>query len=159
MPEATEYGGVDIAVSYWWEAHIEDHPEPGSCKACPSDELSLHYYAEAAWTGLTAALWTATHHNGTSLETLGFAVANIDADVSESFAREAAEFCHKHASDLSGIEAQQVGHDFVLTRNGEGTGFWDRGLGARGDRLTQTCRDYGGFHLYIGDNNMLYAHN
>lgn len=27
--------------------------------------------------------------------------------------------------DLSGLEAQ-AGHDFWLTRNGHGTGFWDR---------------------------------
>ena len=30
----------------------------------------------------------------------------------------------------------QIGHDFWLTRNGHGAGFWDRGLGPVGDRLT-----------------------
>src|ERR1700722_11654535 len=28
-----------------------------------------------------------------------------------------------------------AGHDFWLSRNGHGSGFWDRGLGELGDRL------------------------
>lgn len=44
------------------------------------------------------------------------------------------------ASDLS---LEQVAHDFVLTRNGHGTGFWDRGLGAVGLRLTDAAKAYG----------------
>lgn len=36
-----------------------------------------------------------------------------------------------------------AGCDFALTRNGHGTGFWDRGLGERGDRLAEASRPYG----------------
>ena len=45
--------------------------------------------------------------------------------------------------DVSGLDAGQTGHDFILTANGHGAGFWDRGLGARGDRLTENCKPYG----------------
>lgn len=33
-----------------------------------------------------------------------------------------------------------AGHDLYLTAVGHGTGFWDRGLGELGDRLTNACR-------------------
>jgi hypothetical protein len=45
--------------------------------------------------------------------------------------------------DVSGLDASQTGHDIILTANGHGAGFWDRGLGARGDRLTEASKPYG----------------
>lgn len=60
-------------------------------------------------------------------------------------------FARDNARDLSGIEPGQAGHDFWLTRNGHGAGFWDRGLGDRGDRLTAACRPYGSVDLYVTD--------
>ncbi len=36
-----------------------------------------------------------------------------------------------------------AGHDFWLTRNGHGAGFWDRGLGELGERLSEVARAYG----------------
>lgn len=52
-----------------------------------------------------------------------------------------------------------AGHDFILTRNGHGAGFWDRGLGDIGKRLTEACEDCGSFNLYVGDDGVLYHHN
>jgi hypothetical protein len=44
--------------------------------------------------------------------------------------------------------AELAGHDFALTRNGHGAGFWDRGLGEAGDKLTEACRPYGASNAY-----------
>lgn len=38
---------------------------------------------------------------------------------------------------------EYAGHDFWLTRVGHGAGFWDRGMGELGDRLTDACKPYG----------------
>lgn len=38
---------------------------------------------------------------------------------------------------------EQAGHDFALTRNHHGAGFWDRGLSDVGDRLTAAAHPYG----------------
>lgn len=48
-------------------------------------------------------------------------------------------------SGLGTVEevAEHFGHDFALTRNGHGAGFWDRGLGDLGDRLTAMSKPYG----------------
>ena len=59
--------------------------------------------------------------------------------------------------DLSGIEPKQLGHDLWLTRNRHGAGFWDRGLGEIGDKLTELAHSYGDVTLYIGDDGKIYA--
>ena len=45
--------------------------------------------------------------------------------------------------------AELAGHDFALTRNGSGAGFWDRGLGEMGDMLTKECEPYGEHRVII----------
>lgn len=52
-------------------------------------------------------------------------------------------FVRDQWGDLADLDPGQAGHDFALTRNGHGAGFWDRGLGDRGDRLTQASKPYG----------------
>ena len=39
-------------------------------------------------------------------------------------------------------------HDYWLTRNSHGAGFWDRGLGDSGDRMSDAAQD-GSYMLYI----------
>ncbi len=38
---------------------------------------------------------------------------------------------------------ERIGHDFALTRNHHGAGFWDRGMGKLGDILTTAAQSYG----------------
>lgn len=58
---------------------------------------------------------------------------------------------------LTHFDADHLGHDFWLTRNGHGAGFWDRGLGDLGRRLTDNCKPYGAVYLYIGDDGLLHG--
>ena len=46
---------------------------------------------------------------------------------------------------------EQFGHDFWLTRNGHGAGFWDRGQGRVGDLLSDMAGSYGAIDLYVFD--------
>lgn len=61
--------------------------------------------------------------------------------------------------DAGSAEAA-FGHDFALTRNGHGVGFWDRdneGLPrALGEALTKVCQGFPERGLYIGDNGKAY---
>lgn len=43
---------------------------------------------------------------------------------------------------------ERAGHDFWLTRNGHGSGFWDRGL-TNGDELTKLAKSFGEVDLYV----------
>lgn len=49
-----------------------------------------------------------------------------------------------------------AGHDFWLTRNGHGAGFWDRGLGVLGEALSNACR-YQALNLYVGDGGKIHG--
>lgn len=40
------------------------------------------------------------------------------------------------------------GHDFYLTRNGHGAGFWDRGYGERGKRLSIAAKTFGSTEVW-----------
>jgi len=44
-----------------------------------------------------------------------------------------------------------AGHDLWLTSQGHGVGFWDRGLGRLGDRLTKAAKAFEGVYAYVSD--------
>lgn len=56
----------------------------------------------------------------------------------------------------AGRPMSHLGHDFWLTRNRHGTGFWDRGLGDIGRELTANAHAYGSALLYVGDDGRVY---
>jgi hypothetical protein len=83
---------------------------------------------------------------------------NLTADDTDWGARFAAAL----AFWLEHHGAAQVGHDFWLTRNGHGAGFWDRWSGGtegerHGDVPTEASKPYGTSDLYIGDDDRLYV--
>lgn len=57
------------------------------------------------------------------------------------------EFIDKAGTNMAG-----AGHDFWLTRNGHGAGFWDRGAGIVGEILTDHADVYGGVDLGLDEN-------
>lgn len=65
-------------------------------------------------------------------------------------------FREQAGSLLDGIEDSQAGHDFWLTRNHHGAGWWDRGLGEVGEKLTKLSHSFGSADPYIGDDGKIY---
>ena len=49
-----------------------------------------------------------------------------------------------------------AGHDFWLTRNGHGAGFWDGDWPKHGDALTEASKAFGECNLYVGDDGLIY---
>ena len=51
-----------------------------------------------------------------------------------------------------------AGHDFWLTRNGHGAGFWDGDWPEdEGERMTATSKAFGECEIYAGDDGLLYS--
>lgn len=53
----------------------------------------------------------------------------------------------------------QAGHDFWLTRNGHGAGFWDRDesvYGVFADNLTEHSQSFPEVYMYEGDDGKIY---
>lgn len=104
---------------------------------------------------LECALWSSTDDDGRPLDD-NYGPDDI-ADESLTEMREDVDnFAESESDDLDTMSAGQAGHDFWLTRNRHGAGFWDRGLGAVGDRLTAAAHVYGESDLYVGDDGRLY---
>lgn len=102
------------------------------------------------------ALWCSTGDDGEPLDA-DYTVDDIAPEAIADMRNDVAAFCADNASDLDSIPADMVGHDFWLTRNRHGAGFWDRGYGALGDRLTEAAHVYGSSDLYVGDDGSLYV--
>lgn len=104
---------------------------------------------------IEAALWSSNDDQGNPLD-------STDSDIApETLARmvaDCAKFQTENAELLAaaGDDAQN-GYDFWLTRCGHGAGFWDRGYGDIGDKLTEAAHAYGDVDLYVGDDRRIYA--
>lgn len=72
--------------------------------------------------------------------------------------------CDREGSLQQALEYQtleHIMHDFWLTRNGHGAGFWepgDYGWSDLGDKLTEFTKHYGEVNLYVGDDGTIYAY-
>lgn len=119
-----------------------------------SREISA-YIECALWAGLD---WKGEDASNPDPLDDNYGADDVSAEALEEITRDVADFCEANADDLEDIDPGQVGHDFYLTRNRHGAGFWDRGLGDIGDRLSEAARVYGTSELYAGDDGKLYLH-
>jgi hypothetical protein len=67
--------------------------------------------------------------------------------------------CTKFQAENSSMYASdsQAGHDFWLTRNHHGAGFWDGDYPEHGDTLTKKSHEFGECDLYVGDDGLIYC--
>ncbi len=88
------------------------------------------------------------------------------AEFSPSFVQQSEDDCLNflealgdlaEALDNAGHTPERIGHDFWLTRNGHGAGFWDRGLGELGAKVTDLAHSFGSVDCYAGDDGLIYA--
>ncbi len=112
---------------------------------------------EVATAYKTAALWASTDDDGSPLDS-SFSPSDISEESSEAIAHDAVEFWAQAKAEglVDGVTPEQFGHDFYLTRAGHGTGFWDRGRGANGDRLTEMAKEYGEKSPVVGDDGKIH---
>lgn len=56
-----------------------------------------------------------------------------------------------------GYDLAAAGRDFWYTRNGHGVGYWDRGLGEVGQKLTEACKKFSEQDVYLGSDGRLHV--
>lgn len=100
---------------------------------------------------LEAALWTEDPdpRSGEFTQRDGWGIENIDPASLATAVEDCARFQRENRADLDAAPADDHRHgvDFWLTRNGHGAGFWDRGYGSVGERLTEAAHAYGEKYL------------
>jgi hypothetical protein len=109
---------------------------------------------------IECALWAETDNSddsgGRPLDE-NYDESDLSEETLASFKRDCEAFQEANENDLEPLDPAQAGHDFWLTRNGHGAGFWDRGLGERGERLTKASKVYGSVDLVIGDDGKIHS--
>lgn len=107
---------------------------------------------------LEAALWSSTTDDGTPLDE-----GRDFTDIADAERRKAIRDClqfiaaNERALNRAGTP-EQNGHDYWLTRNHHGAGFWDRGYPSKiGTALTNAAHAEGRRDLYIADDNLIYG--
>lgn len=111
---------------------------------------------------LECALWSSTdgsrEDGGDPLDD-NWTIESIAPACVELLAKECERFQVDNQADLESAKSiAHAGHDFWLTRNGHGAGFWDGDYpDAVGERLTADSERYGEVDLYIGDDGQIYA--
>jgi len=102
---------------------------------------------------INTALWS------TELDD-NYSIGDFDKETLETLKIELFDFIEKY-SHLMNENDRTPGmdnfvHNFWLTRNGHGAGFWD-GDYVNGDKLTEASENYKEINLYIGDDRKVYV--
>lgn len=109
---------------------------------------------------ISCALWSSTDDStesgGKPLDE-NYETEDIAPETMAEFRRDCEAFQRDNAADLAGLDLEQCGHDFWLTRNRHGAGFWDRGLGEVGERLSKASRVYGSVNLMVGSDGKIHS--
>lgn len=133
-------------------------PEPGSIKnpgrssmstrAAKLDDFTRQY--------IETALWSENDEDGTPLDK-NYDISDISEATLKSMIEDCRDFQEKNQDDIAS-DPGRAGHDFWLTRNHHGAGFWDGDWPkAVGERLTKAAHAYGEVNLYVGDDGLIYA--
>jgi hypothetical protein len=102
-----------------------------------------------------AMLWAETDDDGEPLDA-NYAAADLHPDALAKAERDCDKFLADNAEWIGG-DYGQAGHDFWLTRNGHGVGFWDGDWPEdAGERLTTAAEAFGECNVYVGDDGKLH---
>ena len=116
---------------------------------CPQLQNFIDGYTECL-------LWSSMDENGENFEPFELSEAAIKKCKSDCLEfivgnlLDLQEYATRY-EPLSARPWECAGHDFWLTRNGHGAGFWDRGLGELGERLSKAAKVYGCVDPWLND--------
>ena len=111
---------------------------------------------------IEAMLWSSTDDNDEPLDE-NYDVSDIATEFMSKIKRDCKKFLRENYQYIEEDEMKQAGHDFWLTRNGHGAGFWDGDWDYEingknvGDHLTKEAKKFGEVIPYIGDDGKIYG--
>jgi hypothetical protein len=116
------------------------------------DLFTRQYIATALWSSNDES----TPQGGEPMDA-NYSVDDISEDALERIKADCAKFQAENADTLSEFDAEQTGHDFWLTRNHHGAGFWDGDYPEPAATiLDNASKAFGECDLYIGDDGKVY---
>jgi len=136
--------------------------------ALTTEEFTRAYLDPFFRAYVECALWStndeATPSGGEPLDG-NYDISDIAQETLLKMIDDCRRFQEANAADLAlyvhpeWTAAELGGHDFWLTRNHHGAGFWDRDCLPEdaGQRLTDAAHGFGECDLYVGDDGMIYS--
>jgi len=120
------------------------------------DAFTRQYIETALWSTMDQS----DEQGGEPLDK-NYSIDDIAPETMELIVEDCADFQEKYWRLLSdsGIDDERAGHDFWLSRNGHGTGFFDEDTidDEFQDQLQDAAEAYGEFDLYVGDDGLIYG--
>ncbi len=128
------------------------------------DAFTRQYIATALWSTNDES----TPSGGVPLDE-SYGPDDISDDTLAAMVADCERFVRENAADITQAVAAYpnrnddtgtlgtAGHDFFLTRNSHGCGYWDGDLPDQlGERLTAASERFGEVNLYVGDDGRIY---
>ena len=81
-------------------------------------------------------------------------ITDIARESVQQAERDIAKFEKMAGSMLDDFDSGDIGHNFWLTRNHHGTGFWDGDYEPYGDELTDIAHKFGESDPYVGSDGL-----
>jgi hypothetical protein len=154
FPDGGQFASADLTESdldLAAEAHDDSAPVFNGAETADSSRSLLR-----------TALWSSCDDGGTPLDAAGYTPDDIHPDTREEMEGDLRDFVESNAEPIRRLRdnfadctPERIAHDFWLTRNRHGAGFWDRGYGEDGDALTEAAHAYGTVDLCVGDDGRL----
>ena len=124
----------------------------------------LKYFKESVLNGhdiddivddyLGCALWTSEEQND---DLDGKTIHDFSYESRELAKSEMKWFVTVAGDALDDMSDDQIGHDIWLTRNGHGSGFWDRGYDEDVEKiLVKLSKELEFTDIYVGDDDLVY---
>lgn len=114
---------------------------------------------------LEAALWSSVDENGEPLDA-NYGISEIHDESIQKMKEDCEKFQKQNEQWLNEENCltkinfeEQGGHDFWLTRNGHGCGFWEKSDWKEypGMILTKSAKAFGECNLYVGDDGLIHC--
>ncbi len=110
---------------------------------------------------IICALWSTndeSNESGGDPLDANYGIDDLHVDTLMAMIADCFAFQRDNAKDLENYPIEHAGHDFWLTRNGHGCGFWENDYGTEEEceRLTEASHKFGDFELYVGDDGKIY---
>jgi len=109
---------------------------------------------------ITTALWSSTDNsepNGGYPLDKNYTQFDIAPETLMQMLDDCTRFYEANSHILVENDDSRAGHDFWLSRNGHGAGYFDGDWPEHGDTLQEASRAFGTYDLYIGDDGKIYG--
>jgi hypothetical protein len=107
-------------------------------------------------------LWSSTDDNEDPLDE-NYSEDDLSEEAKATAKKDLEDFVKKAGDLIADLDDTDVAHDFWLTRNGHGAGFWDREYtddvdpkGTLGEELSEIAKSFGEQNPYVGDDGLIY---